>query len=90
MKMHRDIKRAPRSDAAELEQIRAEIAALLAEREALEASPDQVEQKRRLRAVTEQILLAETGEEALIRSMEAQGRSVLRRPDAAPAVVLAP
>jgi hypothetical protein len=88
--MHHDMKRAPRWDAAELEQIRAEIATLIAEREALETSPDQAEQKHRLRAVAEQITAAETREEALIRSMEAQGRSVLRRPDATPAIVLAP
>jgi urease gamma subunit len=37
-----------------------------------------------------QLTAAETREEALIRSLEAQGRSVLRRPDATPAIVLAP
>jgi hypothetical protein len=88
--MHHDMKRAPRGDAAELDQIRAEIATLIAEREALQAAADVVEQKRRLRAVADQIAAAETREETLIRSMEAQGRSVLRRPDATPAIVLAP
>jgi hypothetical protein len=67
MKMHRDTKRAPRSDATELKRIRAEIATLAA-----------------------QLTAAETREEALIRSLEAQGRPVLRRPDATPAIVLAP
>jgi hypothetical protein len=37
-----------------------------------------------------QLAAAETREEALIRDLEAQGHPVLRRPDATPAIVLAP
>jgi hypothetical protein len=37
-----------------------------------------------------QLAAAETREEALVRSLEAQGHPVLRRPDATPAIVLAP
>jgi hypothetical protein len=75
---------------AELEALRARIAVMIVLREAIQTDPDQVERTRRLGDIAAQITSAEMSEESLIRRLEAQGHPVLRRPDANPAVVLAP